>query len=101
VGTGTNLEHIGGDYLDWGDIKWLKPLLDILMDGVSEVSDFQCRQILSERYSRIQVTFGPDEHLAMDDARKIPRMRELAEQANLDESLGWIETLWMQEKKHG
>jgi uncharacterized protein len=101
VGTGTNLEHIEGDYLDWGDIKWLKPLLDILMDGVSEVSDFQCRQLLSEHYNRIQMVFGPDEKLSMDDVNKIPRMKEIASQANLDEALGWIENLWMKnEVKH-
>ena len=30
---------------DWGMIEWLKPLIDIMMSGVSETVDYQLRQI--------------------------------------------------------
>jgi len=30
---------------DWGQIKWVKPLIDIMMSGVAETVDYQVRQI--------------------------------------------------------
>lgn len=57
---------------DWGLIEWVKPLIDILMSGVSETVDYQLRQIFNSvdrenQYLRINeklIHANPD----MDDA---------------------------------
>lgn len=57
---------------DWGAIEWIKPVLDIMMSGVSETVDFQLGQIFDaagspDQYMRITPKLGaakPD----MDDA---------------------------------
>ncbi|MFQ5583557.1 MAG: patatin-like phospholipase family protein, partial [Calditrichia bacterium] len=43
---------------DWGMVEWLKPILDIMMSGVSETVDYQLQQIFDavgkpEQYLRI------------------------------------------------
>jgi hypothetical protein len=57
---------------DWGAVEWIKPLIDILMSGVSETVDYQMRQIFDsvgkpEQYLRIndELLFANPE---MDDA---------------------------------
>jgi len=57
---------------DWGAVEWIKPLIDVLMSGVSETVDYQMSQIFDsvdkpEQYLRIndELLFAsPD----MDDA---------------------------------
>src|SRR5262249_37805819 len=38
----------------WGALRWAKPLLDIVFDGVSSTVDFQLRQLIPESYYRFQ-----------------------------------------------
>jgi patatin-like phospholipase/acyl hydrolase len=51
----------------WGKAKWLVPVMDIMFDGVSDVVSYQLRDILAERFFRIQSKLERD-HDAMDDA---------------------------------
>ena len=57
---------------DWGAVEWIKPLIDVLMSGVSETVDYQMNQIFDsvdkpEQYLRIndELLFANPE---MDDA---------------------------------
>ncbi|TAE11500.1 MAG: patatin [Bacteroidetes bacterium] len=61
LGTGSaskrKLEH--KNVKDWGAIEWIKPLIDIMMSGVSQTVHYQLRQIYSaigkaEQYVRIE-----------------------------------------------
>ena len=46
VGTGTSeVPYYYKEAKDWGLIEWAKPLLSIMMSGVSETIDYQLRQI--------------------------------------------------------
>jgi patatin-like phospholipase/acyl hydrolase len=49
------------DAKDWGIASWLKPLIDIMMSGVSETVDYQLRQI----YDAVG---KPDQYLRIDPA---------------------------------
>jgi patatin-like phospholipase/acyl hydrolase len=41
---------------DWGLVEWARPILDVVFDGISDVVDFQLRQLIGEdRYWRFQV----------------------------------------------
>ncbi len=58
---------------DWGLVGWIKPLISIMMSGVSEVVDYQLRQIFSavkapEQYLRINTEFPINVNSDMDDA---------------------------------
>jgi patatin-like phospholipase/acyl hydrolase len=50
----------------WGLAKWVRPLLDCMFDGQSDVAAHQCKALLGDRMVRIQPAL-PGE-LAMDDA---------------------------------
>jgi patatin-like phospholipase/acyl hydrolase len=72
IGTGTLEKPIRySDAKDWGAVSWIKPLIDILMGGGSELADYQADYLFQERkgsrYMRFQTTLHPD-NTAMDDA---------------------------------
>ncbi len=50
----------------WGAAEWLRPLLDCMFDGQSDVVAHQCRTLLGDRFCRLQPSLRRD--LAMDDA---------------------------------
>jgi len=97
VGTGVSLTYVKGDRLDWGVAQWARPLINILMDGVSEVADFQCRQILGERYERLQTVFKQDDKVPMDGVAKIPSMIEYANATPTEGTVGWLGDVWFRE----
>jgi patatin-like phospholipase/acyl hydrolase len=40
----------------WGELAWARPLIDVVFDGMSDVVDYQLRQLLAvDRYFRLQV----------------------------------------------
>jgi len=51
----------------WGLAEWLKPVLDVVFDGVSDSVSYQVEQLLGKSYLRLQtrLTVGNDD---MDDA---------------------------------
>lgn len=95
VGTGISLKYIKGKSLDWGYSQWIKPLIQILMDGVTGISDYQSKQILGDRYHRLQVVFGDKEKIDMDDVKKINRMDEIGKTHNVSPAAKWIQDYWM------
>ena len=55
-----------------GQAQWIKPFLNIMMDGVMGVADYQCRQILGDRYHRLAPVFPPDHVIGLDAVDRIP-----------------------------
>ena len=94
VGTGVSFDYIKGKSLDWGYAQWAKPLIEVLMDGVAGISDYQAGQLLGERYQRLQIEFGPDESIKLDDINKLDRMEELAGAHSLTQTRKWIASHW-------
>jgi patatin-like phospholipase/acyl hydrolase len=90
VGTGVNLNHLEGQRHDWGVAEWAEPLLNILLDGVSEVADFQCGQILRDNYCRLQVDLPRDVKIAMDDTSEMGRLCDLGSVQDLTYALSWL-----------
>lgn len=95
VGTGVNLTYITGNALDWGYAQWTKPLINILMDGVSGISDYQAKQLLGDRYHRLQVVFDPGESIPMDAVEKIDRMDQIGANYDFSKTKEWILKYWM------
>jgi predicted acylesterase/phospholipase RssA len=97
VGTGTAQVSIPGRTHDWGYARWAKPLVSLMLDGVTGIADYQCDQILGEeRYHRLAPWFPRDTHVPMDAVDKVPYLVDFAwKRVNLDETIKWIARNWM------
>ena len=101
LGCGERTEkHSFDEIKDWGLVKWARPILDVVFDGVSDAVNYQLERVLSpDRYFRLQVelTLASD-HL--DDASEdnLAKLRGQAEELiasssdDLDAVLGKLVT---------
>jgi patatin-like phospholipase/acyl hydrolase len=96
LGTGTSLSFIEGRNLDWGIAQWARPLISILLDGVSGIADYQCRKLLHDNYLRLAPVFPPGVTIDMDDVAHIALMIEFAKNINIEETVSWIKAHWLQ-----
>jgi uncharacterized protein len=90
LGTGASLQYIDGTNHDWGDAQWIKPILNVMMDGSVGVADFQCQQLLGNRYCRVEPVFPADKSFPMDDVSKVVDLIELAQQFDLTSTIAWL-----------
>jgi patatin-like phospholipase/acyl hydrolase len=95
LGTGTSLFYIRGKTLDWGYVQWIKPLISLMLDGISGIADYQCQQMLRNRYHRLAPVFPPEVSIPMDDVKKIPYMIQFAEGLDLRKTVSWIRRHWL------
>ncbi len=90
VGTGCSALHIEGERLQWGLTQWARPLIGVMFDAGVGMVDYQCRQLLGERYYRLNPWLD-GKKVELDDAAAIPVLREAADAVTLDETLAWID----------
>ncbi len=95
VGTGVSLNYIKGNTVDWGYAQWVKPLINILMEGVAGISDYQAAQILGQRYHRLQVVFPPKLTIGLDAVDKISRMDKIGKDLDVSKAAEWIKQYWL------
>lgn len=95
LGTGTSLFYIRGKTLDWGYAQWIKPLISLMLDGISGIADYQCHQMLRDRYHRLAPIFPPDVSIPMDGVKKIPYMIQFAEGLDLRPTIRWMRRHWV------
>ena len=74
------------DAKDWGMLQWIKPLIGIMMSGVSETVDFQLKQIFGttktpDHYIRIEPHLGAADN-AMDNGNpdNLARLKDAGEE---------------------
>lgn len=94
LGTGTTLQYIKGKSHDWGYAQWVKPLISLMLDGTAGIADYQCTQILRDRYHRLAPVFPAGTTVAMDDVRKIPYIVEFAKACPIGNTIGWLKETW-------
>lgn len=94
LGTGTSRIYIKGSRLDWGYAQWAQPLVSLMFDGVVGIADYQCHQILAERYHRLAPVFPSGVSIPLDGIEQIPYMIEFAEGVNLSDTVQWLKTHW-------
>jgi patatin-like phospholipase/acyl hydrolase len=95
LGTGTSLFSIRGKALDWGYAQWIKPLINLMLDGISGIADYQCSQMLRERYHRLAPVFPPEISIPMDEVAKIPYMIGFSENFDLRSTVRWMRRHWI------
>jgi uncharacterized protein len=91
LGTGASLQYIDGQDHDWGDARWIKPILNVMMDGSVGVADFECRQLLGNRYCRVEPIFPAGKSFPMDDVSKIVDLMDLANSFDLTNAVAWLQ----------
>ncbi len=97
-GTGDTLSSVGGKNLNWGYIQWgwKVRLLQILMDGVVGIPDYQCRQLLGDQnYYRVNPILPPDQNFEMDDASQRDALVAFAEKIDISDLVSWLENTWI------
>jgi len=94
LGTGRSLRYIEGQRLDWGYVQWVRPLLDVIFDGVNGIADYQCSQMLGDRYHRVAPTFPPGREVGMDAIGEIPYLVEFASSLDLTATADWLRANW-------
>jgi len=95
LGTGTSLVYIKGKSLDWGYAQWAKPLVNLMLDGTAGIADYQCRQMLRERYHRLAPIFPEGISIPLDGVEKVPYMIEFATGVKIAETVKWIKKYWL------
>jgi patatin-like phospholipase/acyl hydrolase len=95
LGTGISLFSIRGKALDWGYAQWIKPLINLMLDGISGIADYQCSQMLRDRYHRLAPVFPPEVSIPMDDLDKIPYLIDFAENLELEPTVRWLRRHWI------
>ena len=95
LGTGTSLTYIKGKNLDWGYAQWVKPLINLMLDGVVGIADYQCKQILGDRYLRIAPKFPPGVSIPLDGVKRVPDMINFANNVSLPDAVAWLKTNWV------
>lgn len=73
MGRGINIRQIQA----WGLMQWAPHMVQVLMDGPNEVAHYACRQVLQERYLRVNPAIHPMLE-ALDKASNAPLLERSA-----------------------
>jgi patatin-like phospholipase/acyl hydrolase len=79
--------------LDWGLAQWAKPLITIMIEGVMGVADFQCQQLLRDRYHRVNGLLPRD--LALDDVNHQAELIEWAGAVPIEATVDWLRNVFI------
>lgn len=89
IGTGFYPYHLEGDE-SWGLAQWAPRLVNLLMDGVNEVADFQTAQMMDPgSYCRIPLRLQAD--ISMDDASEIGVLQRIGNAADIGAAIRFIQ----------
>jgi patatin-like phospholipase/acyl hydrolase len=87
--------YIQGRNLDYGFLRWMKPLIQMTLDRDSRVVDYQVEKILGEaNYHRLAPVLSASLDKGIDNWRKTNQIIQVANQFNLDDTFHWIEKNW-------
>ena len=93
LGTGLNPHYIESQNGDWGLANWALHLVDIMLEGSNGVADYQCRQVLGDKYHRVNPILPIP--IGMDKIRNIPELLETANNINLDATIAWLQDYYL------
>ena len=88
MGTGYNPHFLPVKDADWGLVQWAPHMLNIMLEADQDMVDFQCRQVLDERYLRVNPVLPKEIGLA--SIKDIPDLLATAEKVSLDPALEWV-----------
>lgn len=72
IGTGLAVEPINHiKAAKWGPLGWVTPLISVFTDGVSDLTDYQMKDLMRDENFFYYQTILPPEHSSMDNASDI------------------------------
>lgn len=80
---------------DWGITQWSTKIVPLVLDGSQRLVDYQCSQILGDRYFRLNVDL--DRHIGLDDYGACDELCNAADRcwtALKPEFENWYERYW-------
>ncbi len=96
IGTGQSPERIPDERHDWGLSQWSRRIVPLVLGGGVGIADYQCAELLGERYMRLDVAL--EEPIALDAIERVPDMIDMAEAAPLVAVERFIRT-WIPERE--
>ncbi len=101
IGTGKNPLCISQNTTKWGLLHWginpfhnIKlPLIEILLNDTTSLEVFYAKQLIKHNFFRINPKL--DTLLELDDYKKIPLLKEIANQINLDDAYAFIDEYFL------
>ena len=98
VGTGVNLKYIEvkNEIESWGYVQWAPHLISLILDGSVDLVNYQCRQILGDKYLRLNpVVYQP---ISLDDVNQIATLKKIAQDIDPDiwrQAVAWVKQNFM------
>jgi patatin-like phospholipase/acyl hydrolase len=89
VGTGLLPTYIPEKDADWGLAQWAGYFLGLVMDGNNGLPDYQCQQLLGERYYRLNPVLPRP--IRLDNLAEAPVLRAMADEADLSGVVAWLD----------
>lgn len=91
IGTGIEPKYIAKRKVDWGWGQWARPMIDLMISGVMGVADFQCQQLLGDRYQRIDTYFDRGVDLDDVESRTVDYLITQADALPLHSYVTWLQ----------
>jgi patatin-like phospholipase/acyl hydrolase len=85
--------EVEGLNIDWGYLRWVMPLINILLTGNMTDTDYQCKQFLGDNYFRVN-TLMPPQFNAVDDPLAVPALKKFSENIDVCDLLSWVKSNW-------
>jgi patatin-like phospholipase/acyl hydrolase len=88
VSTGRYRHYLESNEGDWGWVQWAQPMVNIMLEGMSDVADYQCARVMGRRYHRLD----PDlpSPIGLGQLAYLPELRRVADEAPLERTLEWL-----------
>jgi uncharacterized protein len=88
VGTGVSPTFISGDTHNWGIAQWAHSLVNMMIEGMMGVADYECSRVLREKYFRLAPILP--EPIGLDAVDKIPDLIADANKVDLAPTISWL-----------
>ncbi len=88
IGTGHNPRFLPQLDADWGMVQWAPNILSLMLEGGAGLADYQSRQILRDRYLRINPILPVP--IDLDRIDQIPLLQDIANQVDLIPAVEWL-----------
>jgi patatin-like phospholipase/acyl hydrolase len=93
LGTGLNPKFLSCMDGDWGLAQWAPHLLNLLLEGSQELVDYQCRQILQDRYLRLNPVLPVP--IRLDSLEQVGLLNTIAGQFDLGPVVQWLDEVYL------
>ena len=91
LGTGAEPKYLAGKRHDWGWGQWARPLVSLMISGSMGVADYQCNQLLGDRYRRVNPNFNRGVDLDDTSQSTLRYLENRAKGVRLTTLLRWLD----------